>query len=49
MHNETTRVAIGLFGNWIKWFLLCVITLWIYSFWVFIALEKWKVKNTVFA
>jgi len=41
--------AIGLFGNWIKWFLLCIITLGIYSFWLFIALEKWKAKNTTFA
>ena len=41
--------AIGLFGNWIKWLLLCLITLGIYSFWLNIALEKWKVKNTSFA
>lgn len=41
--------ALGLFGNWIKWLLLCVITLGIYSFWLQIALEKWKVKNTEFA
>lgn len=41
--------AIGLFGSWIKWLLLCIITLGIYSFWLGIALEKWKVKNTTFA
>ncbi|MCL2035506.1 MAG: YjgN family protein [Oscillospiraceae bacterium] len=41
--------AMGLFGHWIKWLLLCIITLGIYSFRLFIALEKWKVKNTVFA
>jgi uncharacterized membrane protein YjgN (DUF898 family) len=41
--------AVGLFGNWIKWFLLCFITVGIYSFWLFIALEKWKTKNTTFA
>lgn len=41
--------AVGLFGNWIKWFLLCVITIGIYGFWLGIALEKWKVKNTTFA
>ena len=41
--------GIGLFGNWIKWFLLSVITLGIYGFWLGIALEKWKVKNTDFA
>lgn len=44
-----TGSAIGLFGNWIKWFILCFITLGIYSFWLWIALEKWKVKNTTFA
>ncbi len=44
-----TGSAIALFGNWIKWFLLCIITFGIYSFWLFIALEKWKVKNTTFA
>ena len=41
--------AIGLFGLWIKWLLLCIITMGIYSFWVGISLEKWKVKNTIFA
>lgn len=41
--------AIGLFGNWIKWFLLCLITAGIYSLWLHISLEKWKVKNTTFA
>ncbi|MDO4799439.1 MAG: DUF898 family protein [Bacillota bacterium] len=41
--------ATGLFVEWIKWFLLCIVTLGIYGFWVGIALEKWKVKNTEFA
>jgi uncharacterized membrane protein YjgN (DUF898 family) len=40
--------AIGLFGNWIVWLLLTYITLGIYGFWLGIALEKWKVKNTSF-
>jgi uncharacterized membrane protein YjgN (DUF898 family) len=40
--------AVGLFGNWIKWWFLCLITLGIYSFWIFIAMEKWKVKHTSF-
>ncbi len=40
--------AIGLFGNWIKWWLLCLITIGIYGFWVFISLQKWKVKHTSF-
>ena len=40
--------AIGLFGNWIKWLLLIVVTLGIYGFCVHIKLEQWKVKNTTF-
>ena len=40
--------AVGLFGNWIKWLLLIVVTLGIYSFWVHIKLEQWRVKNTTF-
>ncbi|MGF9853525.1 DUF898 family protein [Bacillus paramobilis] len=40
--------AVGLFGNWIKWLVLTVITLGIYGFWVSIKLEDWKVKNTTF-
>ena len=40
--------AVGLFGNWIKWFLLTIITFGIYGFWLSIALEKWKAKNTTF-
>jgi uncharacterized membrane protein YjgN (DUF898 family) len=44
-----TGKAVGLFGNWIKWLLLCIITVGIYSFWLGIALEKWKVKHTEFA
>ena len=41
--------AIGLFGNWIKWLLLTIITIGIYGFWVSIALKKWKTKHTHFA
>ncbi|EAF7745813.1 DUF898 family protein, partial [Listeria monocytogenes] len=40
--------AVGLFGHWIKWLLLTIITIGIYGFWVFIKLEDWKVKNTIF-
>ncbi|MCL1949228.1 MAG: YjgN family protein [Turicibacter sp.] len=43
-----TGSAVGLFGNWIKWFLLTLITLGIYGFWLNIALEKWKAEHTVF-
>ncbi len=41
--------GIGLFGNYIKWFFLTIITFGIYSFWLVIKIQQWKVKNTVFA
>ena len=41
--------GMGLFGTWIKCFLLCIITLGIYGFWVPITIAKWVVKNTSFA
>lgn len=44
-----TGTAIGLFGNWIKWFLLTLITCGIYGFWLSIKLKKWKVAHTEFA
>lgn len=40
--------GVGLFGHWIKWLLLMIITLGIYSFWVGIKLEDWKAKHTTF-
>ncbi len=40
--------AIQLFGNWIIWLLLSIITFGIYSFWVGIAIRKWKTKHTHF-
>ena len=40
--------GIGLFGNWIKWFLLIVVTLGIYSFWVAPRITKWVVESTDF-
>jgi len=40
--------ALGLFGLWIKWLLLGIITLGIYFLWVNISLMKWKTKNTYF-
>lgn len=43
-----TGSAVGLFGLWIKWLLLLIITFGIYGFWLKISLEKWKVKNTTF-
>ena len=41
--------GMSLFGNWIKWLLLCVITLGIYSFWVMPRIQQWKWENTSFA
>ena len=38
-----------LFGNWIKWFLLCLITLGIYGFWVMPKMINWIAKHTHFA
>ena len=35
-----------LFGNYIKWFLLCVITIGIYGFWLSIKMKQWVVKHT---
>ena len=43
-----TGTGMGLFGLWIKWFLLCVITLGIYSFWVAPRIQQWKVEHTDF-
>ena len=44
-----TGSALGLFGNWIKWFLLIVVTVGIYSFWVVPRLTQWTWQNTGFA
>ena len=41
--------AIGLFGTWLKCWILSIITLGIYGLWVPITLNKWKVKNISFA
>ena len=43
-----TGSAMGLFGNWIKWFLLIIITVGIYSFWVGPRIQKWVWENTDF-
>lgn len=43
-----TGSAVGLFGHWIKWFLLIFITLGIYSLWVGPRIERWKWENTDF-
>lgn len=43
-----TGSAVGLFGLWIKWFLLMIITLGIYGFWVGPRISRWKWENTGF-
>jgi uncharacterized membrane protein YjgN (DUF898 family) len=40
-----TGTAPGLFGMWIKWLLLIVVTIGIYSFWVQPRLTKWIVEH----
>ncbi len=38
-----------LFGNYIKWFLLTLITCGIYGFWLDIKMKQWITKHTHFA
>lgn len=38
----------SLFLNWLKWWILMIITIGIYSFWVVPRLTKWIVENTDF-
>jgi uncharacterized membrane protein YjgN (DUF898 family) len=46
---DFTGSARGLFGNWIKWLFLIVITIGIYSLWVGPRIAAWKWKHTDFA
>jgi len=41
--------GMSLFGNWLKWLLLCFVTVGIYSFWVMPRVQKWVWENTSFA
>ena len=41
--------GIGLFGLWIKWLFLIVITIGIYSFLFMPRITHWKIENTVYA
>ena len=41
--------AVQLFGKWILWLLLTIITAGIYGFWAGIMLKKWKASHTHFA
>ena len=38
-----------LFGNYIVWWLLTIVTLGIYGLWVPVKLEQWQSKHTFFA
>ena len=38
--------AMQLFGNWVKWWLLTIITFGIYGFWLNIKLTQWITKHT---
>ncbi|WP_291990502.1 DUF898 family protein [Luteitalea sp.] len=40
--------GMSLFGYWLKWLVLMVITLGIYSFWVAPRVTQWVVENTDF-
>ncbi|WP_327920920.1 DUF898 family protein [Brevibacillus agri] len=46
---QFTGTAAGLFGMWIKIWLLGIITLGIYYLFASKAIKKWKVKHTTFA
>ena len=41
--------GIGLLGNWIKWWLLTIITIGIFGFFVPTKMRKWVAQNTFFA
>jgi uncharacterized membrane protein YjgN (DUF898 family) len=44
-----TGTGLGLFGLWIKWLLLSIITVGIYLFWVGPQIQKWKWEHLAFA
>ena len=44
-----TGSAWGLFGNWLKWLFLILITAGIYTFWVGPRIQKWVWEHTDFA
>ena len=41
--------TVALWGNFLKWFFLFVITLTIYGLWIWIKLRKWIIKNVTVA
>lgn len=44
-----TGSAWVLFGHWMKWLLLTVVTLGVYALWVGPRIQKWKYENTALA
>ena len=44
-----TGSAWGLFGRWLLWFLLSLVTLGIYLLWVGPRIQQWKWEHTDFA
>lgn len=40
--------GLGLFGHFIKWWLLTIITFGIYGFWLSIKIRQWEVRNVQF-
>jgi len=47
-HLVFTGSATALFGNWIKWLLLSIVTLGIYLLWVGPRIAEWKWEHTDF-
>jgi uncharacterized membrane protein YjgN (DUF898 family) len=43
-----TGSGLRLFGQWLKWWLLIIVTLGIYSFWVVPRLTRWITRNQQF-
>jgi len=41
--------GMSLFGHWILWSFLTIITLGIYGWWLVVSVNKWLAKNTTFA
>lgn len=44
-----TGSAVGLFGNWLKWWFFLLITLGIYSFWLVPRITQWRWEHRDFA
>jgi uncharacterized membrane protein YjgN (DUF898 family) len=44
-----TGTGLGLFGNWVKWWALCIVTFGVYIFWVIPRLTRWATEHQDFA